>query len=225
MLIMKKAKTFTPHQLVNSDPLVTYTYLSGNYFRVADELRNFVQHPPGQCPGRYYVFPAVIMFTSCIEAFFQEHLAILRYQIEEGRAQDKEEQLANIDCLRDGRSPYQDFKDWIKEIFRLCDRSAAGIDTNSSAYQDIIALKDLRNAVAHYNPMFIEHIKWPARLEQILQRAKPEVLNAGWVTNLSSVEVADWAFETIKTVIVLFCEKSGAQCPFTSEYEGGLFRW
>jgi len=107
----------------------------------------------------------------------------------------------------------------------MYDRTNGGIETKSVVYQNIIALKELRNAVAHYNPVFLAQTQWPANLIRVLHGAMPEIKNAGWVTNLSCVEVADWAHDTIKDAIVLFCEKSGALCPFTSEYGEGMFRW
>ena len=81
----------------------------------------------------------------------------------------------------------------------------------------IFWLRELRHVVANYRPMLVSHSKGPRRLEQALHRAKPEIVNAGWVTNVSSPAVADWAHDTVKSIIMLFCSKSGAIGPFMTD--------
>lgn len=222
---MSKKGPFIPRALAKCDPIVTFTILSSNYYRVAWELHSSISSPRGDVPPNYYAFPAIMIYTSCMEAFFQEHLAFSRYKIESEDSNDKAQRIEEIDLLRESRSPYNDFKTWLREVFRIYDRNGVGIDTNSDEYQSAIALRELRNAVAHYSPALIEHTKWPKRIEPSLQRAKPQIINSDWVANFSSLEIADWAHETIQNLIVLFCQKSGAQCPFTSTNEGGRVRW
>jgi hypothetical protein len=134
--------------------------------------------------------------------------------------------FALLDTLKAQRQPYQEFKEWVKEIYRQYDRAKVGIDPNSAEYQNLLALKELRNSVVHYNPSFIEYISWPARLEQALHRTKVEVLNAGWVANFSRVEVADWAHDSTKAAVQLFCRLSGAEDPFTATLaQNGVPPW
>ena len=161
---------------------------------------------------------------AAFEAFLQENLTFARAQLEDSGNPTTTTILRTIDELKAQRPPYRDFKDWVRETFRLFDRRSLGIDTDSPEFQNLLALKELRNTTIHYNPAFIEHIYWPARLERALQRTKLEVLNAGWVTNFSRPEVADWARETVKAAIELFCDASGAENPFTADYPWGWER-
>ncbi len=213
-----------PRPLAGRDPLKSFTSLAPNYFRVANELRD-TAHRGAKWPRHYYAFPAVVMYMAAFEAFLQETLAFARGRIEESADPATVALLATIDALKAQRAPYQDFKEWIKEIYRLFDRKEADIDTNSPEFQNLLALKELRNSAIHYNPTFIEYIFWPARLEHALQRTKLEVLNAGWVTNFATPEVVDWARETVKGAIESFCSLSGAENPFTTTAGDGVFKW
>jgi hypothetical protein len=169
-------------------------------------------------PRHFYVFPAVAIYIAAFEAFLQENLTFARARLEDSGDPTITPILGNIDELKAQRGP---FKDWVGEIFRLFDRRGLGIDMASPEFQNLFALKELRNATIHYNPAFIEHIYWPARLEQALQRTKLEVLNAGWATNFSRPQIADWARETVKAAIELFCDASGGENPFTADYPSG----
>jgi hypothetical protein len=133
--------------------------------------------------------------------------------------------IDRVDALKGQQKPYSDFKDWVKEIFRLYDPVGAGLDPNCEEYQNLIALKELRNSVSHYNPTFIEHAEWPARLEHALHRSKLQVMNAGWVTNFCQVEIADWAHATIRAAVELFSRITRAENPFTTTDAGGMLNW
>jgi len=174
-------------------------------------------------PGHFYVVPAVVMYTAAFEAFLQEHLAFSRHRLERLDAPSKAVDLERIDALKMQEKPFGDFKDWVKEIYRLYDPKGIGLDPNCEQYQNLIALKELRNSVIHYNAAFIEHAVWPARLEQALHRSKIQVMNAGWVTNFLRVEVADWAHATVRAAVELFSQITGAENPFTiTDAEGML---
>jgi|GEM_PF-1836978 len=216
--------TFMPRPLAGRDSLKSFTSLAPNYFRVANELRD-TAHRGAKWPDHYYVFPAVVIYMASFEAFLQEMLTFTRARIGESTDPNTVAVLATIDALKAQRAAYQDFKDWIKEIYRLFDPKGVGIDTNSPEFQNLLALKELRNSAIHYNPAFIEHIFWPARLEHALQRTKLEVLNAGWVTNFTRTEIVDWARETVKAAIESFCTLSGAENPFTTTAHNGALRW
>ena len=213
-----------PRQLAGRESMKSFTSLAPNYFRVANELRN-TAHNGAKWPGHYYVFPAVVIYMASLEAFLQETLLFTRARIEESTDPATAAVLATIDDLKAQRTPYQDFKDWTKEIYRLFDPKSVGIDTDSPEFQNLLALKELRNSAIHYNPAFIEHVFWPARLQNALQRSKLEVLNASWVTNFSRIEVVDWARETVKGAIESFCRLSGAENPFTTTAHDGKLRW
>lgn len=218
-------RTFQPKALADREPIVGYSIISGNYFKVADDLRALSRTGRDDRPGHYYVFPALVMYVAAFEAFIQENLAFSRFSAAQSPTSHDEE-LTHLDALKNQSSPYQEFKVWVKEVYRLYDRTGRGIDTSGPEYQDLLALKELRNSVVHYNPLFIEVAFWPARLEQALHRTKIDVLNAGWVTNFSNNAVADWARETIKANVQLFCRLSGARDPFLVVLErDGMIPW
>lgn len=219
------SRTFTPRPLADREPIKSLVILSGNYFKTAAEFRSMAADEKSRWPGHFYVFPAVVMYTAAFEAFLQEHLAFSRFRLEPLDSPTKAADLERIDALKMQQKPYSDFKDWIKEIFRLYDPKGAGLDPNCEEYKNLIALKALRNSVIHYNPTFIEYAVWPARLEQALLHSKVEVMNAGWVTNFLRAEVADWAHATIRAAVVLFSQITGAENPFTSTDAGGMLNW
>lgn len=222
--VSSPSNTFMPRPLSGRDPLKSFTSIAPSYFRVANELRE-KSHGGAKWPGQYYVFPAVVMYMTAFEAFLQELLTLGRAKLEDSPDSATTSILSIIDELKAQRGSYRDFKNWIKEIFRIFDRMGVGIDPNSAAFQNLLALKELRNSAIHYNPVFIEHIHWPDRLQRALQRTKLDVLNAGWVMNFSRPEVADWARETVKAAIELFCRVSGWENPFTTTACDGHLRW
>jgi hypothetical protein len=161
------------------------------------------------------------MYMSSFEAFLQEMLAISRTKSEGSAQPDTARIIGMIDELKNER----EFKKSTINTFRIFNRNNVTIRPSSAEFQNLFALEELRNAVIHYNPEFIEYAYWPVRLEHALQRTKIEVLNAGWVTNFSRPEIADWARETVKTAIGLFCDVSGCENPFTTTACDGQFRW
>jgi hypothetical protein len=176
-------------------------------------------------PGHYYVFPAVTMYVAAFEAFLQEELALAEFRLADRSDSQAAEWLNSIGAMKRQSDQFREFKDWVKGVFELFDRQGVGVNPDSTEFQNLLALKELRNSVVHYNPSFIEHAVWPIRLEQALHRSKLEVLNAGWVTNFSQVSIADWAHETVKAIVELFCELSSLENPFTTTDADGLLNW
>jgi len=209
---VEQNKLFSPVALKDSKGMENFTVLSGNYFKVAEELRGKSKISKEWKPTLNYVFPSVIMFVSSLEAFFSEYLALVLYS-----NKDHEE----LKRLKAQNPPYNDFGKWLKAIFENFNRQGSEIDYGGELFQNVIALKELRNSVAHYNPYFIEYTDWPKRLEQVLNKTKIEVINSGWVGNLNRPVVADWAYETIRNVIEEFCNVSGWENPFTADYPHG----
>lgn len=205
--------------------MVCLTILSGNYFKVANELRAMAAADKSTWPGHFYICPAVTMYTTAFEAFLQEHLALSAWLLKESEDAQKADHIERIAVLKSQQRPYENFKAWVKEIYRLYDPKGVGVDPNCDEYQNLLALKELRNSLVHYNPTFIEYASWPARLEQALRLTKLEVMNAGWVTNFLRVEVADWAHATVKGAVELFCSISGTENPFTTSSADGMLNW
>lgn len=222
----RKATFFMPRKLLRPDVLPALSIISGNYFKVANHLRAGSRVGQGELPGHYFVFASVIMFVAAFEAFCQEHLALSRRGAAESKDPGSLATVELIDSLKSQVPPYNDFKEWVKEIYKRYDRNDVGIDPLSDEYQNLLALKELRNSIIHYNPSFIEYANWPARLEQALHRSKLDVLNAGWVTNFSRPEIADWAHDSTKAVVKLFARLSGAEDPFEVTLErNGVPPW
>lgn len=219
------SKLFTPRPLADREALASLPILSDSYFKVANEFRAMAATERSRWPGHFYVFPAITMYTAAFEAFLQEHLALSRFSIEGSDDPQKLHHLERINTLKGQQRPYAEFKEWVKEVFRLYDPKGVGLDPTCDEYQNLLALKELRNSIVHYNPEFIEYATWPARLEQALHRSKLEVINAGWVTNFRKVEIADWAHDTIRAVVELFCRISGAENPFTTTAADGMLNW
>lgn len=214
-----------PRSLADREPIPSLAILSGNYFKTAAHFRAMAAEDKARWPGNFYVFPAVVMYTAAFEAFLQEHLAFSRFRLEKSQDARNADDLKQIDALKAQEKPFGDFKDWVKEIYRLYDPKGVGLNPNCDQYQNLIALKDLRNAVIHYNATFIEQIVWPARLEQALNRSKIQVVNAGWVTNFLRVEVADWAHTSVKAAVELFSQITGAENPFATTDADGMMNW
>ena len=219
------AKMFTPVALRDRETLKSLPILSISYFRVANELRAMASADNSSWPGHFYIFPAVTMYTAAFEAFLQEYLALSAFRLEQSNDAQNTSNIERINALKTQQHPYGDFKAWVKEVYRLYDSKGVGFDPNGDEYQNLIALKELRNSIVHYNPTFIQYAFWPARLEQALHRTKLEVLNAGWATNFRQVEVADWAHATVKGAVELFCNISGGENPFTTTDADGILNW
>ncbi len=192
--------------------------LSGQYFRVANELRAMAHATAGSSGiSPRYVFPAVILYCTCVESYFNEQLTLSSIRIGD------RDLLAKIDHLKYRAKP----RDRYREIFRRYDPDDKGLDTNGDLYRNLLALIELRNAVTHYTPSFMGHVKWPARLQAALRGSKLSVLNASWTTNFSSIAVVDWSYVTTKDVIQRFNSmvgRSGTSFdPFSAPEE--VFRW
>lgn len=212
--------TFTPRGLKDVDGLPSLSIQSGRYFQVANEFREMARSETSTWPGNMYVVPAIAMYTAAFEAFLQERLA-LSLHLETVRTAGRESIIADIKSLK----AQQDFKVWVKGIYRLYDPAGSGFDPNSEEYQNLIALKELRNSLVHYNASFIEYTQWPNRVQQALQLSNITVMNAHWVSNFLRVEVADWAYDTIRAAVELFCCISSAENPFTTQASGGTLNW
>lgn len=206
---------FTPKRLQAipaSDAPAGFTILSGNYFRVANTLRTIASGDAGPVPIAGYVFAAVIMYMAAFEAFLQEHLTLSLFAMEESKAADSSLRL--LEQLKMQERPYGDFGNWVKEVYKTYNRSDSEFNPNSAAHQNLLALREFRNSVAHYNPAFVSHMLWPARLEQALNRSKLEVVNSGWTANFGRIEIATWGHDTVKSAVLEFCRISGAANPF-----------
>lgn len=206
---MNEDKTFSPKALKENGGLERFTVLSGNYFKIAQELRRKSRTNEIGMQGYHYVFPSVILYVSALEAFFSEYLALALFSNRNN---------GELIKLKSQQPPYNEFKSWLKKIFSIFNTD---LDTGGELFQNVIALKELRNSAAHYNPYFINHTHWPKRLEQVLNKSKVEVINSGWVSNLSNTIIADWAYETIKEAINEFCKISGWENPFQACYPAG----
>ncbi len=225
-------KTFVPAALKGKqgEALRVAVLVSTNYYRVANHLRRLAHE--GSAPLTRYelVFTCVTMFVAAFEAYVQERLAIEMDKLRDLDTPESRSRSALLLDLKEQRelklesNPAQpeyvklDFKKWIKAVYFF--GKCAAMDTSSSVYSNLIALRDLRNAVVHYNPSFIEHTSWPLRLQHALRCSKVDVMNGNWVTTFTQVEVADWAQRTVKEAVEAFADVFGRKSPF--DVEDGL---
>ncbi|OOY49070.1 hypothetical protein BOV94_12530 [Solemya velum gill symbiont] len=161
-----------------------------------------------------YVFPAVTFYVAALEAYFQELMA-LSLKMAVNLPPEKENRLLE---LKNGRMK---FSVWLKKVFTFYHTD--GFGKNSTEYQNALAVKRLRDSVIHYNPEFINYIEWPQALQNAVSGSKLEIMNSGWTTNFSQPAVADWAHDAIKAIVILFCNKTGAENPFEMTPE--WIRW
>ena len=213
---------FTPKFLQNDNfPLRSLAPLSGTFFKQGNELSNLAKIDIEKRNNKNfpeksdYVFPAVIMYCSSFEAYLNENLAFSYYLAESDGKYQNLDLLPKIQTLRKMNKPYETFKKKIKGVYEAYDKNQKGIDTDSEAYQNIIALHELRNSIIHFCPEMVEHTKWPRKVEQAFFKSKPKSqLRTHWTAIFSCTNVSDWAHDTIKDAVQKFVDISGTMDPF-----------
>ena len=155
---------FTPKFLQNDEHIfgAGMSSLSNVFFKQGNELLKLAEADIGKkkdavFPDKSdYVFPAVIMYCSSLEAYFNENLGFSYWLAEtEGKYQNLD-LLPTIKALMRMNKPFETFKKKIKGTYKAYDKKQKGIDTNSEVYQNIIALYDLRNSIIHFCPEMVE---------------------------------------------------------------------
>jgi hypothetical protein len=218
----KLPKTFVPPQLKDVEKLQTGgVILSRLYFSVANELRGKADENARKQGSEFenHVIPIIILYSTCVESYFNEQLAILEAGVSDIKILESIESIRN--CTEEFRKPNKRFT----EIYRMFDSKKEGIDTNGSIYIDLLALTALRNSLVHYSPRIIDHVIWPQSLEQVLHRTKLQIINSDWVSNFMRISVADWSYSVSKNAIQEFCRISGRIDPFNSAQYPYPFCW
>ena len=125
-----KAKTFIPNELRNvSQKIESMRELSSSYFKVACELRDKACSERECIVPHCYVFPAVIMYVSSLEAYFNENLTLSSFRM------DDEVLKEEVDKIKAGSGEYKTFGNRVKEIFKLYDKNNKGIDTSDLIFE------------------------------------------------------------------------------------------
>lgn len=195
--------------------MVGFPALSGSFFELGNEFKKLALgkvRKTSHFTTSKYTYPSVIMYVTSLEAFFNEQLALSTTKIEDENVKRS--------VLKLQEDPLN--KEKIKTIFKRY--TGSRLDTNKSFYQDVIALIDVRHEIIHYTPRMIEGNKWPLRLRPAVVRSKMTIAsNADWSFHLAQVGFAEWAHDTVKSVIQEFCGMTGAMDPFNNPVEPA--RW
>jgi hypothetical protein len=144
-----------------------------------------------------YVFPAILFYCSAVEALINENLALLEGQkIEDAKRQ-------RISEVKKGVGEFRDAISKLREACNLLSRT--GTDRiEDDVLQNYQALVELRNAIVHYCPDYIDILNWPLRLRQALQRSGVEPTVGDWTITFRSQVVLNWAQDTAKQTIERF---------------------
>jgi len=107
-----RAKTFTPNELRNvSQKLESMRELSSCYFKMACELRDKACSEREGIVPHCYVFPAVIMYVSSLEAYFNENLTLSSFRMDNEALKEK------VNKIKAGLGEYKTFGNRVKEIW------------------------------------------------------------------------------------------------------------
>lgn len=70
--------------------------------------------------------------------------------------------------------------------------------------QEYSALAEVRNAIIHYCPEYIDFLNWPERLKQAFHLSGVEPTEADWTVTFRSKTILEWARRTSKSLIESF---------------------
>lgn len=193
-------KTFKPKEFGNTQSLFSLGTMSTSYWDLAEEFKEkVIDDIDSHKTGIYskYAFPAIIMYCSAVEALINESLSLKGSQTTDG-------QLAgSIAAIKNGLDDNRDLLAKTKNAYKSLSRdSSATIDEN--ILQNFRALSEVRNAIVHYNPDFIDVHNWPIRLQEALKRSRVEPIMGDWTITFRTKPVLLWAEATGKTLISEF---------------------
>lgn len=202
---------FIPKELREQPISSGFTGISHTIYKSAFELLRMAENNK-----TYYILPSIILFVATIESYFNEILT-LNLLMKQYQSQDY------LLALRAGGNI--SFNKKICMIFKSYDKKQKGIDTNSIIYRDFVALVNLRNNIVHYNPDWENIYHFPKHFQHIIKRTNIKLLNCGWTSNFSNIEIGKWAMLTVKNLIVEFSNITGAHNPFTDDERFKSTKW
>jgi hypothetical protein len=205
-------RVFTPSHLRNQQPIESFSLVSDGYWKFAEQI---VINPNGSTGNSHTpaaIFTSIWLYLAAFEAFIQETIAYARSTAVGTKLST--ESTAKFEALASARRPYNEFKPWVREAYRAFDKSGVGIDTDSTIYQNLVALKELRNATIHYNANMIRRDHWPLAVQEAFRRAAPPQFRSSWVGGLSRPEVSSWARDTARIALEEFWSLAKPTHPF-----------
>ena len=195
----RKMKLFKPRQFEQRRSLFSLGTMSMSYWDLAEEFKARAIEDLDHKPALYsiYVFPSIIMYCATVEALINENLAILGSQTDDQAIQD------DIRSIRRGLDPYRELPARLRRAYEVLNKATQPPVTDE-ILQDFQALSELRNAIIHYCPEYVDVLQWPQRLRQVLERSNAPPVEADWTITFRTKPVLLWADQTSKRLISTF---------------------
>jgi len=197
---------FKPRQFGETTSLFSLATMSMSYWDLGEEFRTkAIQDIESGKSAFYsvYVFPAIIMYCSAVEALINESLALLEEQTKDQPLID------DIRSVRKGLNSYRDILSKIRRAHELLSQIHHSAIQEESL-QNYQALAELRNAIIHYSPDYVDVHHWPQKLKQALERSKVRPVLGDWTITFRTKEVLLWSNETSRTLISAFLQVTKA---------------
>lgn len=170
--------------------------LSRSFYEIAHDFTATMSR--GEA-AQFIKYPAavVILLHSCLEAYLNEFLAIMRQAGEQKWG-------AGIDQL-DGADLSEK---WLRAPLIF---STHTFDKGAEPYQSFELLTAVRNALVHYSPTFQTPQEFPSKKIKALNTkfAFAYEGKADWTTQVLTVDCARWGCNTVKNMIRKFHEYAG----------------
>lgn len=199
-LEIRRMKVFKPKEFTNSTSLFTLATISTSYWDLAEEFRKQAldqMNPTNGSIYSVYVFPAIIFYCSALEALINENLALLENQTSDN------ELRSEITQVKTSNGAFRAITTKLRRSHELFNHTGQAA-LEEDILQNYAALAELRNAIVHYCPEYVDILHWPERLKQAFQRSGVDPLAADWTITFRSGTVLEWARETTKSLIERF---------------------
>lgn len=193
----RRMKVFKPKQFTDSTSLFTLATISTSYWDLAEEFQKQALDQLDTGNGAaysVYVFPAIVFYCSAVEALINENLSLLENQTSEN------ELRSEITRVKTGSGDFRTIVPKLRRSYELFNRTGRpAIDDDT--LQNYAALAELRNAIVHYCPDYVDILHWPERLKQAFKRSGVDLLAADWTITFRSKTVLEWSRDTTKCLI------------------------
>jgi hypothetical protein len=189
-------RVFKPKEFTDQTSLFTLATISASYWDLAEEFRKQALEQLDTHDNLYsvYVFPAIIFYCSALEALINENLA-LRENSTSDQALRSE-----ITQLKTGGGEYRSVVAKLRRTYELF-AGQGQVPLDEEIVQNFVALSELRNAIIHYCPDYVDILRWPERLKQAFLRSGVDPSVADWTITFRSRTVLDWSCQTAKSLI------------------------
>ena len=193
-------RVFKPKEFTDLRSMFSLATISTSYWDLAEEFgkQAITQfNSTSQHAYSIYVFPAILFYCSSVEALINEHLALL---------EDRTTEHAKRKRISDAKRGIGDFRGAIPKLKEACNLlSLTGTDRiEDDVLQNYQALTELRNAIVHYCPDYVDVLNWPLKLRQALQKSGADPTLADWTITFRSQVVLNWAQDTARQTIERF---------------------